>query len=416
MVTNINSISLSELLNAVRDTIRINFDDLLWVRAQIGELHENNGHAFLELVENAENTDTLLAKTRANCWSSTYRMLKPYFEEHSGQTLRAGIAVMVAVTVEFHAVYGISLNIRDIEPAFTVGDLAIRRLQVIQRLQNEGIAEMNKLLEFPQRPQRLAVISSATAAGFGDFKHQLETNGKNFKFYVALFQSVMQGDTSAASIIESLEKIFAHVELFDAVVIIRGGGATTDLASFDSYDLALNIAQFPLPVIAGIGHLRDSTIVDMVANQSVKTPTAAAEFVIDKMQTAENALFNKIENIMNLAQNIIAYKRNRVEQIRWNIKHLIKSVSESRNFELTRQQIMLENAARNIIASQKNKLDIYEKVIQTQSPFYLLKKGYSLTTFNGECLFSAKQIQKGDIIKTYLSDGTVESKIVNSEQ
>ncbi|MDR2824594.1 MAG: exodeoxyribonuclease VII large subunit [Prevotellaceae bacterium] len=407
-----NFISLSELLNAVREAIKINFDETVWVRAEIGELHENNGHAYFELVENIADSDTLLAKTRANCWASTYRMLKPYFEETSGQTLRAGISVLVAVTVEFHTVYGISLNIKDIDPTFTVGDLAMRRLQVLSRLESEGVAKMNKSVVFSQCPQRLAVISSAEAAGFGDFMHQLNGNARGFRFYVALFQSVMQGDTAAESIINSLEKIYTCAESFDAVVIIRGGGAAMDLACFDSYDLALNIAQFPLPVIAGIGHQRDSTIVDFVANRSVKTPTAVAEFLIDKMQTFEKELFMKIEIINNFAQNAIFDQKNKLEQMRYNIQHLLKSKSEIRKFALNRQQMRLANATRNIISSQKNKLNIYEKIVQTQSPFYLLEKGYSLTTLNEQRLFSIKQIQKGDKIKTYLSDGTFESSVV----
>ncbi|GHT17188.1 exodeoxyribonuclease 7 large subunit [Bacteroidia bacterium] len=406
-----NFISLSELLNAVHKAIKVNFDEQIWVRAEIGELHENNGNAYFELIENVENSNTLLAKMRANCWSSTYKLLKPYFEETAGQTLRAGISVLLAVTVEFHSVYGISLNIKDIDPTFTVGDLAMRRLQIIRRLEAEGIADMNKLLAFPQRPQRLAVISSATAAGYGDFMHQLNENKYGFHFYVALFQSIMQGDAAAESIIHSLEKIYAHADLFDAVVIIRGGGATTDLACFDSYDLALNVAQFPLPVIAGIGHQRDNTIADWVAHQSVKTPTAVAELLIAKMQTFENELFEKIEIIADFAQNLIVHQKNHLEQLRWRIQHLLRNTSEHKFFKLNRQTIMLKNVVHNIILYQKNKLDSYEKLIQTQSPLYLLQKGYSITTFNGKRLLSVRQIKKGDKIKTYLSDGAFESEV-----
>ena len=406
-----NSISLCELLDAVQQAIKLNFSEPIWVRAEIGEMHENGGHAFFDLIENAENSDKLLAKIRANCWASTFQMLKPYFEENTGQILREGISVLVLVTVEFHAVYGISLNIKDIDPAFTIGDMAMRRLQIIRKLQSEGIAEMNKSLEIPQRVQRLAVISSATAAGYGDFIDQLKNNERSFKFYPVLFQSVMQGEAAANSIINSLEKIYANIEHFDAVIIIRGGGASTDLACFDSYDLALNVAQFPLPIIAGIGHLRDNTIVDLVANTSLKTPTAVAEFLIYKMQDVENQLFDLINEIIDFAQNAILTQKNILEQTRWKISHLLKSVTANSVFELNRQQIRLKNAVGNIILFQKNKLDMFEKIVRTQSPQYLLSKGFSLTTFNGKRLFSIKSLQKGDTIKTYLSDGAVESTV-----
>ncbi|MCL1868106.1 MAG: exodeoxyribonuclease VII large subunit [Paludibacter sp.] len=406
-----NSISLCELLNTVQQAIKLNFTEPIWVRAEIGELRENGGNAYLDLIENAENSDKLLAKIRANCWASTFQMLKTYFEENTGQILREGIAVLVQVTVEFHSVYGISLNIKDIDPAFTLGEMAMRRQQIIRKLQSEGVAQMNKSLELPQYMQRLAIISSATAAGYGDFMHQL--NERGFKFYSVLFQSLMQGEAAADSIINSLEKIYANVELFDAVIIIRGGGATTDLACFDSYDLALNVAQFPLPIIAGIGHLRDNTIVDLVANKSLKTPTAVAEFLINKMQDAENQLFETVNSIVNFAQNKILVQKNILEQTRWKITHLLKNITANSVFELNRQKIRLKNAAQNAIFFQKNKLDLYEKIIHTQSPQYLFKKGFSLTTLNGKRLFSVKLLKKGDKIKTYLSDGAVESLIVD---
>ena len=403
------SLSLSELLNAVQQTIKVNFDRTFWVRAEIGELHENNGRAYLDLIENAENSDKMIAKIRAICWESMFQMLKSYFEESTGQLLREGISVCVEVTVEFNAVYGISLYIKNIDPAFTVGEMAMRRLQIINKLQREGIADMNKSLLLPIFVQRIAIISSSTAAGYGDFMHQINSNNSGYKFYSVLFKSVMQGDAAANSIISSLEKIFENAELFDAVVIIRGGGATADLACFDSYDLALNIAQFPLPIIAGIGHQRDNTIVDMVANQSLKTPTAVAEFLISQMQNAENKLYGIVNNIVDLSKNEILSQKNILEQMRWKITHLLKSITSNSIYELNNQQIRIKNAARNIVISQQNKLELFQKIVRNSSPQYLLKKGFSITTLNGERLFSARTLKKNDKIITYLSDGTVES-------
>ena len=406
-----NSLSLCELLNAVQQTIKLDFGEPLWVRAEIGEMHANGGHAYFELIENAEKSDKILAKIRATCWESTFQILKPYFEENTGQSLQQGIAVLVQVTVEFHPLYGMSLNIKDIDPAFTVGDMAMRRLQIINKLQNEGIADMNKSLQIPQFVQRLAIISSATAAGYGDFMHQINSNERGFKFYSVLFQSVMQGEAATNSIISSLEKIYANAELFDAVIIIRGGGATTDLACFDTYELALNVAQFPLPIIAGIGHQRDNTIVDMVVNQSLKTPTAVAEFIISQIQNTENQLFDIVNTIIDFSENTILLQKNILEQIRWKISHLLKSVTSNSIFELNRQNIRLKNAAQNVITFQKNKLDLYGKIVHTHSPQYLFKKGFSITTLNGKRVFSVKSLKKNDKIKTYFSDGAAESVI-----
>ncbi|MCL2598078.1 MAG: exodeoxyribonuclease VII large subunit [Paludibacter sp.] len=408
------SLSLSELLNAVRQVIKLNFEEPLWVRAEIGELHENNRHAYFELVENAEDSNKILAKIRAICWESTYKMLKPYFEETTGQILREGISLRIQVTVDFHEVYGISLNIKDIDPAFTVGDMAIRRLQIVRKLQEEGIADMNKMLQLPQCVQRIAIISSSTAAGYGDFIHQIQTNERGYKLYKVLFQSVMQGDAAANSIISSLEKIYANLELFDAVIIIRGGGAATDLACFDSYNLALNIAQFPLPIVVGIGHQRDNTIVDLVANQSLKTPTAVAEFLINQMQNTENKLYKNTKTIVDFSENEILSQNNILEQIHWKISHLLKSVTSNSINELNNKQFRFKNAARNIIISQRNKLDLFEKIVRTHSPQYLLKKGFSITTLNGQRLFSVKSLKKDDKIKTFLNDGAVESVIIES--
>jgi len=302
-----NSITLSELSERIQETIKLNFDTPVWIRAEISELRENpNGHCYLEFVEKDTNTDFLLAKSKATIWSSTYRMLKPYFENSTGQMLRAGLNVLVAVTVEFHGVYGFSLNVRDIDPTFTIGEMAARRLKIIRQLEEDGIADMNKQLDFPRRPQRIAIISSPTAAGYGDFIDQLRNEVSNFAFYTRLFPAVMQGEQAENSIISALEKIFNHSELFDVVVIIRGGGATTDLACFDSYELALNCAQFPLPIIAGIGHQRDVSILDMVAHTSVKTPTAAAELLIEYMQQTENEVLNLIADIQQIVQYKVA--------------------------------------------------------------------------------------------------------------
>jgi exodeoxyribonuclease VII large subunit len=407
-----NSITLSELTNQIQQTIRMTFDTPVWIRAEISELRENpGGHCYLELVEKDNDSDALLAKTKATIWASTFRMLKPYFESSTGQTLRSGLSVLVAVTVEFHGVYGFSLNVRDIDPTFTIGEMAARRLQIIRQLEADGIVDMNKQLPFPELPQRLAIISSATAAGYGDFCDQLTNDPSHFAFYTKLFPAIMQGEQAEASIISALEKIYDNVDVFDVVVIIRGGGATTDLACFDSYELALNSAQFPLPIIAGIGHQRDISILDMVAHASVKTPTAAAEFLISRLQDAEHALVNIISDIRYLVGNRIENESHFIRQTQLQIKQTLRSWVQQRRYMLERQKSLLQSNVRMQLLKQNNKLSLLEKNIETHSPVFLLKHGYSITTLNGKRITSAKQVKTGDKIRTLVGDGEFGSEV-----
>ena len=407
------SITLSELTNQIQQVIRSNFDTPQWIRAEISELRENpGGHCYLELVEKDDASDALLAKTKATIWASTYRMLKLYFESSTGQSLRAGLNVLVSVTVEFHGVYGFSLNIRDIDPTFTIGEMAARRLKIIRQLEEDGIVDMNKEIPFPVLPQRLAIISSSTAAGYGDFCDQLKNDSSHFAFYPKLFSAVMQGDQAEASIVSALEKIYEHIELFDVVVIIRGGGAITDLACFDSYELALNCAQFPLPIVSGIGHQRDISILDMVANSSVKTPTAAAELLISVLQNAESRMSSVVADIQHLVKNKIDIENRLINQAQMRIKQTLRSWVLQKVHLLDRQRNRLQSSIRMQLLKQNNKLSLLEKNIETHSPQFLLKHGYTITTLNGKRITSAKQIKSGDQIRTYVGDGDFESQII----
>jgi exodeoxyribonuclease VII large subunit len=407
-----NSITLSELTSQIQQTIRLTFDTPVWIRAEISELRENpGGHCYLELIEKDSDSDTLLAKTKATIWASTYRMLKPYFESSTGQTLRSGLNVLVAVTVEFHGVYGFSLNVRDSDPTFTIGEMAARRLKIIRQLEEDGIVDMNKQLHFPELPQRLAIISSPTAAGYGDFCDQMQNDPSHFAFYTKLFPAIMQGDQAEASIISALEKIYENIELFDVVVIIRGGGATTDLACFDSYELALNCAQFPLPIIAGIGHQRDVSILDMVAHASLKTPTAVAEFLISRLQAAEDTVINLVSDIRYVIKNRMEAESHYVNQIQLQIKQTLRSWVIQKTHLLERQKSRLQSNIRMHLLKQNNKLSLLEKNIETHSPGFLLKHGYTITTLNGKRITSAKQVKLGDKIRTFVVDGDFESEV-----
>ena len=406
------SITLSELTEQIQQTIRQGFDAPVWIRAEISELRENpGGHCYLELIEKDSDSDTLLAKSKATCWASTYRMLKPYFESSTGQSLKAGLKVLVAVSVEFHSVYGFSLNLRDIDPTFTIGEMAARRLQIIRQLEADGVVDMNKQLQLPKPVQRLAIISSPTAAGYGDFLDQLKNDPSHFAFYTRLFPAVMQGDQAEASIISALESIYEHVDLFDVVVIIRGGGATTDLACFDSYDLALNCAQFPLPVVAGIGHQRDYAILDMVAHTSVKTPTAVAEFLIANLQEAENHVLDIFSDIRYIIKNNTETEYRKVDQIKMRIKQTLRSWVVQKTHRLERQKSRLQSTVRMQMLRQNNKLLLLEKNIEAHSPVFLLRHGYTITTLNGKRITSANQVKQGDKTRTFVHDGDFGSKV-----
>lgn len=402
--------SLSQLTRFINQVFKVNFESTVWIKAEISELREaSNGHCYLEFIEKDPDTDTLIAKMKANIWANTYRMLKPYFESSTGQQLHAGIKVLVSVTVDFHDVFGLSLNIRDIDPTYTLGELAKRRLEIIRQLEKDGVMEMNKSLELATLPNRVAVISSPTAAGYDDFCNQLENNPDGFVFYKKLFPAIMQGDMATGSIIEALDKIYEYADLFDVVIIIRGGGATTDLACFDSYELALNCAQFPLPIIAGIGHQRDLSIVDMVAHTSVKTPTAAATLLIEMMEEAKNRITDAYTAIYQLLNQRIQNQQQKIADISWKIKHALLNKTANKKLTLERQKSRLIQAIRLTISAQKNKLALIENSVERHSPAFLLKYGYTITTINGKRISSVNDVQDGDTIKTYVSDGEVKS-------
>jgi exodeoxyribonuclease VII large subunit len=405
------SISLSELTDHIQRTIKETYTDSIWVRAEINELRENNGHCFLELVEKDTSTDNITTKIRANIWASTYRMLKPYFESTTGETFRSGLKVLLAVTVDFSGMYGVGLTVKDIDPVFTVGELETRRQQIIQQLESEGVAEMNKQIPFPLLPQKIAIISSPTAAGYGDFCNQLESNGSRFAFYTKLFPAVMQGTQTEISIIQALEKIYKHIDFFDVVVIIRGGGATTDLASFDSYNLALNCAQFPLPIIAGIGHQRDNTILDRVAHTSVKTPTAAAELLIYAMDNQLNTLHNTSNELIDIVREKINLEKNRFDLIKLRLKQVSKLGINNKLLQQTNILYRLKTILNSFVNSNTTKLVVMENNLKSYSPSFMAERGYSITSMNGKRISSISEIEIGNQIKTYLKDGSFESEI-----
>lgn len=356
------SLTLSELNDLIGEVLTNALDNTYWVRAEIASLSTRGGHGYFDLIEKGE-TGLMNAKVRATCWSNLYPMLNAYFQEETGTSLQVGMQVLVEVEINYHNVYGLSVNIVNIDPSYTIGDLAKQRQQTILKLQQEGIFDLQKGLVLPTLIRRLAVISSEQAAGYEDFMHQLSESG--FAFYPTLFTATMQGDYAETSLIEALQAINQQQEQFDAVVIIRGGGASVDLSCFDSYNLCCHCAQFPLPILTGIGHTRDISILDMVVHTSLKTPTAVAAFLIERFTS----------------------QKERLEQLRMRLK------------QTADRQIML----------RKHKIEMLRQQLAMLSPERIYQKGYSLLTMNGKIIRSIQDVQRGQELVTYLKDGSVTS-------
>ncbi|HZL11369.1 MAG TPA: exodeoxyribonuclease VII large subunit [Prolixibacteraceae bacterium] len=372
--------TLFELQSQVKGRLDQTFPGPIWIKAEISEMTVNrSGHCYLDLVETEQGTDTVIARCRATIWSYTFRMLKPYFETTSGQAFTEGLKVLLQAKVEYHAVYGFSLNIRDIDPVYTLGDLARQRREIIRRLEEDGVLEMNKELELPLVPQRIAIISSPTAAGLQDFLEQLHNNPNQFVFYSKLFPAVMQGGEAPRSIMNALGLIYQYEDFFDAVVIIRGGGAQLDLACFDQYELAFHVAQFPLPVITGIGHEKDDTVVDLVAHTRMKTPTAVAEFLIsgalrfsqelkelethfselvtDQLEENKNRLNDAAEQLNQLVNQLIVTQQNRLNIARIHLANRSETFLKDQQSELKQLTIGTKNKTSRFVTRQNHLLD-----------------------------------------------------------
>lgn len=379
--------SLLELCEWIQDVVENELPDRYWVRAEIASMSVR-GHCYMELVEKSEN-GILAAKMRATCWSNVYALLSAYFAQETGQSLHVGLQVLLEVSVEYHAVYGLSLNVWSIDPTYTLGDLAKQRQATIHQLTEDGVMELQRALEVPSLPRRVAVISSADAAGYGDFCDQLKHNRFGFVFVTQLYPAVVQGDTAARSIINALGAIAAQEEEWDVVVIIRGGGASTDLSCFDDYMLASHCAQFPLPILAGIGHTRDVSVVDMVVHASVKTPTAAAEWLVER----------------------VAEQVERVGGLQLRLERAVQgAVSKEKNRLVVYHQRMM-SAVYQALAREKGKLNLWQKTVELHSPERIYRMGYSLTTVNGKVVRGAQDVVKGVVIETHLRDGVIQSEV-----
>ncbi|MBA4373966.1 MAG: exodeoxyribonuclease VII large subunit [Thermodesulfovibrio sp.] len=428
--------SLFELNAAVRETLELTFPEAVWVVAEIAEARSNpKGHCYLELVEKRDNA--VIAQIKANIWSYTYRSLAPRFERDTGEKLRAGMQVLLSVNVTFHEVYGLSLNIRDIDPTYSLGEMARRKRETIERLKKEGLTDLNKALSLPLVPQRIAVISSAAAAGYGDFINQLNQNPDEYKIYHELFQATLQGNDAEASILASLAEIRKRSAGFDAVVIIRGGGSQLDLSCFDGYSLAAEVARFPLPVITGIGHERDDTVMDIVAHTKMKTPTAVAEFLLSGMRAFEDRLLSAQRTLADRAKGMLREEGHRLKILAQQVSHLLAKkfhdehkrlssithglklgtgtvININRN-RLSLSITKLGSGVKGFLHARQSSLNHLEQAVRLLDPSNVLKRGYSITYHRSRAVKDASAITRGDVITTRLYHGSIISTVEEND-
>lgn len=428
------SLSLFELNSLVRQLLETEMSNEYWVEAELSEVHESKGHCYMELVQKNEFSTTPIARASAKCWRSTWTMLQPYFERATGQRLHAGIKVRLKVYAQFHEAFGFSWIVSDIDPNYTLGDMARRRQEIIRKLKEEGIFDMQRELQLPTFCLNIAIISSATAAGYGDFCQQLKESG--FAFLTTLFPAIMQGEQIEQSVISALESIYDtqvsnSKAPFDCVVIIRGGGGTADMSGFDTLALAENVAQFPIPIITGIGHDRDECILDMVSHTRVKTPTAAAAFLVENAQRVLDLINDCEQHITNAAQSQLSLydsrlsilssriptlfslaktkHESRLEHISQLLTHSIERHLDSQQNRIAILSSRLMPLANQILTTANHKLDMLQQTAISLDPQLILKRGYSITTHNGKAVHDGKQLKPGDEIETRLEQGTIKS-------
>ncbi|MDE7412829.1 MAG: exodeoxyribonuclease VII large subunit [Muribaculaceae bacterium] len=425
-------LALSALLAKVGDTLRMNPAlQEVWVTADLSDVRVSGGHCYMELVEKDEISGQLLAKIRATVWSSRFRLLQGKFLNITSSDIRSGMKVMVRGTISHHNLYGISFNITDIDPSYTLGDIERQRREILQRLAADGVLELNRSLPFPAVPQKIAVISAAGAAGYGDFMDHLLNSPEGFKFYTLLVPTVMQGERTALSVMNALDFVESTLDVWDCVVIIRGGGATTDMHGFDNYDLAKRVAEFPLPVVVGIGHDRDRNVLDEIACRRCKTPTAVADFLVECCRESWNDTLELTGRISSYVSEYLHGERLRLSNIEnllpARVKYLVgkaernliayaseiellcnRRISCSSNL-IEIKRLKLESVLKAAIQTPAMKLRRIEDMLRVLSPKNTLKRGYSITRVNGNAVYDSRILKKGDRITTVLNNGEIQS-------
>ena len=399
--------TLFELNRLVRETIECEMPNEYWVEAELSECRELRGHCYMELIEKDEQTATPIAKASAKCWASKWILVRPYFERTTGQRLVAGMKVLLKVYPQFHEAFGFSWIVTDIDPTYTLGDMARKRQEIIRQLKEEGVFDLQKELTLPLFCQHIAVISSETAAGYGDFCNQLADNPYGFQFQTQLFPAIMQGEGVEGSIINALERIYDQP--FDCVVIIRGGGATSDMSGFDTLALAEHVANFPLPIITGIGHDRDESILDMVSHTRVKTPTAAAALLIDHLKEVLDTVNNAQNSITRLVQQKLSTLSTQLSSVSEAIPRLFSIVKTRQEAKIDALQQRLPMLIERRFLAENHRLQLMEEKLKALDPQLLLKRGYSITLHKGRAVKDATTLKAGDEIETRLAQGLIHS-------
>ena len=411
--------SLLELNSLVREAIENALPMEYWVEAELSECRESRGHCYMELIQKDELSATPIAKAQAKCWANKWLTIRPYFERTTGQQLHIGMKVLLKVYPQFHEAYGFSWIVTDIDPTYTLGDMARKRQEIIQKLKAEGVFDLQKELQLPVFCQHIAVISSQTAAGYGDFCNQLADNPYSFKFETQLFPAIMQGESIGQSIIAALERIYQmqtedlelRTSLFDCVVIIRGGGATSDMSGFDTLALAENVANFPIPIITGIGHDRDESVLDMVSHTRVKTPTAAATLLIDHLKAVQETIEGAQSMITHYVQQKLSIANSHLSIISESIPRLFSVVKTRQEAKIdalyTRMPMLIERR----LTTESHRLQLIDEKLKALDPALLLARGYSITLHNGKSVRDPQQLQPGDEIETRVEKGIIKSII-----
>lgn len=421
-------LTLSQLNRRVAQALASSPLQNVWVIAELSDLRVSHGHCYMELMEKDPATGSVNARMRAVIWASSFPRLNADFFASTGRRLESGLKVLVCGSISFHAAFGMSFVISAIDPSFTMGEAERRRREILERLTREGVVNDNRTLQWPDVAHNIAIISAAGAAGYGDFINQLYTNPSHIRFKTRLFPAILQGDRTAPSVIAALDSIAALDGEFDCVVIIRGGGATSDLLAFDNYDLAAHVAQFPIPVIVGIGHERDTTVLDYVANMRVKTPTAAAEWLIARGETAleqlrriASDLMLSVNEIIGEAQKHLAYTESAlalapttaIERAAGRLQRSTMLLAETGARRISPELARLNGvasalsaASANAIARESDRLKARSEMLEVLSPQATLRRGYSITTVDGKAVRNADRLRPGDEVSTTLSDGT----------
>lgn len=407
-------ISLFELQQMIRDSLYLSLPDFYWVTAEIAEIRENySGHCYLELIEKQEDDKNVRARVKAVIWSNRFRFLNSFFRDATGDYLREGMKILVKSKIEYHELYGLSLVISDIDPAYTIGEMALKRQLIIKRLEEEGVISMNREIAFPLLPQRIAIVSSENAAGYRDFISHLKGNSYGYAFYTTLFEAVMQGSDTEKSVIAALDRIADHVQHFDVVVIIRGGGAVSDLSWFDNYNIAFHVTQFPLPVLTGIGHEKDLSVTDIVAYQALKTPTAVADFIIEKTAAAEEILNELIIRINDLTSSEIDRNRIIIESLKIRLSGSSVMFVSGCRMTISRLAADMTKNSLSYLERTAEKLKVFMNMLSILDPGNVLRRGYSITMVRGKVLRNSSEVNRHEKIITKLFSGEIESNVIN---